>query len=319
MNRVRAGDAGYVNPFGGKRHTVSLRTEDVLFIVFWSKNFGPFLENLDALDRMGFNFYFHFTITGLPQLLENNVPPWREAVKTARALAERFSPEHVLWRLDPIVFSSSTPPEVTYETFCNIAESLEGATRRCYFSFVNYYGKVQRNFESLHLKHGITFRADAEESERLSKSPGAAGKAFSFDLGREEKIRFAGELAEIAGARGISMHTCCGDYLIGRGGPPILKAHCVDADLISALVGGIEIPIKEKPTRKDCGCFESRDIGAYDTCPHGCYYCYANANKEVAEKKFEKLRAAPDSFSLSPGLPRSDFPEIESANPGLFS
>ncbi|MDO4808284.1 MAG: DUF1848 family protein, partial [Coriobacteriales bacterium] len=28
--------------------------------------------------------------------------------------------------------------------------------------------------------------------------------------------------------------------------------------------------------RAGCGCFESRDVGAYDSCPNGCRYCYAN-------------------------------------------
>jgi len=45
---------------------------------------------------------------------------------------------------------------------------------------------------------------------------------------------------------------------------------------------------KEKPTRKECGCTESTDIGTYDTCPHGCVYCYANMNKQQARRAFHK-------------------------------
>jgi len=43
---------------------------------------------------------------------------------------------------------------------------------------------------------------------------------------------------------------------------------------------------KEKPTRKECGCTESSDIGTYGTCPHGCIYCYANVNKQRAVKLY---------------------------------
>ena len=35
--------------------------------------------------------------------------------------------------------------------------------------------------------------------------------------------------------------------------------------------------LKDKGQRSACGCILSKDIGAYDTCPHNCVYCYANS------------------------------------------
>ena len=32
---------------------------------------------------------------------------------------------------------------------------------------------------------------------------------------------------------------------------------------------------KDKSQRAPCGCVQSKDIGAYDSCLHGCVYCYA--------------------------------------------
>jgi hypothetical protein len=50
---------------------------------------------------------------------------------------------------------------------------------------------------------------------------------------------------------------------------------------------GIEFKrLKHKGQRTGCGCFESRDIGAYDTCPNGCRYCYANRSPQKALESY---------------------------------
>ena len=45
---------------------------------------------------------------------------------------------------------------------------------------------------------------------------------------------------------------------------------------------------RDKGQRQFCGCVVSKDIGEYNTCPHLCEYCYANANKEVAVKNWKQ-------------------------------
>lgn len=52
---------------------------------------------------------------------------------------------------------------------------------------------------------------------------------------------------------------------------------------ISRLSSGSTCRHTPRPTRPECGCAESVDIGRYDTCPHGCVYCYANTNKPRAD------------------------------------
>ena len=97
---------------------------------------------------------------------------------------------------------------------------------------------------------------------------------------KNKKQWFAEELAKISKSHGIQLYTCCNDKLISN---TIKKAYCIDGKLINELFGYTGKP---KPTRKDCGCIESKDIGRYDTCINGCVYCYANMDKNVAESYY---------------------------------
>jgi histone acetyltransferase (RNA polymerase elongator complex component) len=105
----------------------------------------------------------------------------------------------------------------------------------------------------------------------------------------------------IAERYGIRMYSCCGEYLVND---RIHKAHCIDGAIIERLFAPPGFAYREKPTRQECGCTESIDIGAYDTCPHGCVYCYANADKAVACEAFRKHD--PDSAFLGVDKTRSE-------------
>jgi len=283
MERVREGRAAYRNPFSGQVHEVSLRPEDVRAIVFWSKDYRPLERHLDELDRRGFRCCFQFTITGLPKIFEERVPDVDTSIETARRLAVRTSPAHVQWRFDPIVLSGATGPEETVRRFERLARMLEGATTRCTISFMEFYAKVKRNLVPLETAHDLQFR----------------------DPGIEEKRELAARLAAIAVGHGIALVSCCNDALIGKGdGWEVGKARCVDASLLAALFPDRAAPPEAGPTREDCGCALSRDIGAYDTCPHGCFYCYANANQDLARRR----HAAQDPGALALGEARGHPP-----------
>jgi hypothetical protein len=279
MNRVRAGFAGAINPFGGQKYRIDLRPETVMCLAFWSKNYAPFMPYLQTLTAMGHRCFFNFTITGLPHEFECNLVDPDEAVGTLKRLADQFSPDHISWRYDPILISDQTPFDWHVERFASLASKLKGATKRCYFSFALQYGKVQRNF------------AEFQRHQKI--------RIEDPDLSTRQHL--ADALADIGVANGMTLYSCCGDVLVNGN---VLKAHCVDGDIIRQLFDPYGTVFKAVPTRKECGCAESSDIGAYDTCPHGCVYCYANMNKVRATKQHREHD--PDSAFLGYSKAESD-------------
>ena len=265
MNRLKEGFAGYVNPFWGQKYTVSLTLDNVACFVFWSKNFIPFVDKLKTIDKIGYKFYFNYTINGFPYIFERNVLKKDLLIDNLKKLSDMYSPEYINWRYDPIIISDITNYDFNLKNFDYIASKIEKYVERCFFSFVFLYGKVKKNF------------IDIQKESRI--------KIYNPD--NDLKIKLANKLADIANQYGIKMYSCCGDYLLG---PKIEKAHCIDAKLIKNLFynNKDEFKYRIKPTRKECGCTESTDIGTYNTCAHGCMYCYANINKKSAYKTYKQ-------------------------------
>jgi hypothetical protein len=226
--------------------------------VFWSRNYGPLLPHLPQLDQLGYSGYFHFTITGFGPPLEPHAPSPQESIDIFKALADRYSPKHVLWRFDPLVLSSVTSETYLLDTFASLARQLSGYTERCYISFVDLYHKTKRNLQA----SGIQCE-DPKPAVQLALTH---------------------QLVEIGNNYHIRLYACCESTLLEV--PGVSQAHCVDALLLRELFPDRFRTLKRVPTREGCGCFASRDIGAYDTCIHGCVYCYANASHQKALDKY---------------------------------
>lgn len=263
MQRIRSGSASWVNPFNGAVSTVSLLPQDVAAIIFWTRNFSPMHRHLDELEDRGYRYLIHFTLTGLPRIYETHVPTMRSAVGQMRALAERIGPQRVLWRYDPILISRDSDFDFHRSRFEDLSRQLEGATRQCSVSFVQIYGKVRRNFT----RRGLPL-PDPSDRERRELAAG---------------------LAEIGARHGIVVRACCSDELLGNG---VEKARCVDRDQVLGVWPGLSFEAAAAPTREECGCSRSFDIGAYDTCLHGCLYCYATRDRETAQMRHQRHQAA---------------------------
>ena len=308
LNRIRAGFCHWLNPFASQVYRVSLAPEDCLALVFWTRNPQPLLAHLDFLRREGFRFYFQLTITGYPRPIESHTPPLEEAIASFRRLSQLVGPERVFWRYDPILLGDLTPERYHVERFDRISGELAGYTRRCYFSFVDLYGKAVRNLGKAGREHGVALVGQPAPDARL-------------DLVRR--------LRDLAARRDITLHACCEPALAVDG---IQRAHCVDADVVQTLWADAApdsrpaLALRAAPTRKGCGCVESADVGAYDTCVFGCAYCYATNSREAA---LARLRAhdPDDSILCRPESLRGvDLQSIErplggvaSPDPGLFA
>lgn len=252
LNRLTEGFCHVLHPYTRTWLRVSLNSEDVGAIVFWSKNYAPLLPKLDQVEKTTKNLFFHFTVTANREL-ELRTPGYHDAIKDFLFLSERYSPEHIVWRFDPICITDKLPFEIYVERFMACAELLQGHARTCTISFANPYKKVLINMRK-YTDHEF------------------------IDLPVEVKRAYAYRLAKIAEQYDIRIFACCNDFLLSE---KVHKAACIDGRRLSLLFG-TALDSKPAGTRKECACTRSIDIGAYDTCGHGCIYCYANTDQARA-------------------------------------
>jgi len=264
MNRVRAGWCAVPNPLNSRQVSrVSLDPRDVDAIVFWSKNPAPMLLHLDELDSRGFRYYFQFSLNDYPAQLEPNIPCLIDRTKTFLSLSSCIGPPRVIWRYDPIIISNVTPGEYHRDRFARIAKELRGATHRVMVSIVDFYRKTDRRLSELE-RVGFAFDRQAASS---------AGMAALLR-----------DLATIAGRYDIQVFACAeGHELSGTG---IRPGRCIDERLLNSL-WALNLRYTKDPAQRDlCLCTVSKDIGMNNTCIHGCPYCYAAGDQDLARRRY---------------------------------
>ncbi len=255
FERVLDGFALVPNPFNANQvRRVSLLPEDVDCIVFWTKNPAPMLKRLDEIK--GYPFYFQYTITAYGNDVEPGIPPAEERLQSFLVLADRIGPERVVWRYDPVFLSPQYTLGWHLDFFEKTARTLQGSTRRCTISFMDFYKSIKKRMQPLGPQKWT-----------------------------EEAMRVAAQaLVEIAHLYGLEMNTCAEETDLSDFG--IGHARCIDPALIERLFGVRVDAGKDKYQRPACGCAASVDVGIYNTCPGGCKYCYANYNEGMVKKNF---------------------------------
>lgn len=262
---LRRFEEGFVfvrNPlFPHKVSRLELDPAVVDCVEFCSKNYAPLLPRLSEITSR-FNTHFHYTITAYGRDIEPLVPSIEDSVETLLDLERLVGARRICWRYDPVLLSDTYTIERHLETFDYLCGRLAGHVDRCIFSFVERYKKLEQNFPEL------------------------------AELTPDDRDALAAGLGRIAAEHGIPIQTCGNNGLWPQYG--IAASGCTTLAMLGA-ANGVEFrELRHKGQRAGCGCFESRDIGAYDSCPNGCRYCYANRSPEKARENY-RLNHDPES------------------------
>ncbi|MCX7678622.1 MAG: DUF1848 domain-containing protein [Spirochaetes bacterium] len=262
FHRLKEGSAIVTNPFNPtKKRVISLHPHAVACIVFWTRNPAPLLEKISLLDS--YPYYFLITINSYGKSLEPHVPAAEEITPTIARIASLIGSERIIWRYDPILLTDEIDKNYHYRNFEKIATMMCGLTHRCIISFFQNYKKSMQNL--------------------LPLNP--------HTLSKETKLEIISHLVQIASKRGIALQWCAPDEDItasdcNRAG--IHLGGCIDGVLVEKL-SGIGNWKKDSGQRRTCLCAQSIDIGAYNTCVHGCRYCYATTNHSTAQRFFQNF------------------------------
>jgi hypothetical protein len=290
--RLAAGYVRWKSPFGGSPLYISF--EKTRVFVFWSKNPAPFFPHLTVLDRMGYGYYFLFTLNDYDaERLEPGVPLVGERIESFIRLSCRIGKSRVVWRADPLVLTDRMTVQDLLEKVRGVGDRIAPYTEQLVFSFVNIgkYVQVGRNL----MAGGIT-----------------GAREFTDD----EVDEFCSGLAALNKRWGLSITACAEGRDLSRFG--IGRGQCINYDLMTRefrndrklmdflnpddqqTPRGTPVPaapsrlLKDPGQRNTCRCIVSKDIGQYSTCMHLCTYCYANTSPERARRNYSRYIAERD-------------------------
>ena len=224
----------------------SLDPDVVDIIGFCTKNPRPLLKNIDVLNPYG--QFWYVSITGLGREYEPFVPDKEEVIKDFIAISDKVGARAMGWRYTPIIIDEKHDVAHHIATFEYIAMRLEGYARLAVFGFLDLYPRLRKLHPDLH------------------------------DASDEEKIILAKAFREIAKKHGLDLRLCSKEKWLAQ----------YDIDVDGCMrISDYEASIGEKldlknpnPSRKNyCACYLSNDIGSYNSCGHGCLYCYANDDR----------------------------------------
>lgn len=250
LNRMREGYLYVRNPMNLKQVSrVELSPGAIDCIVFWTKNPAPAMERLSEL--AAYTYYFQYTLNPYGKDIEPNLPDLQSRLKSFESLSEMIGQERIVWRYDPIFMNDHITVEWHKEQFRKLAHALNGMTDTVVISVLDDYKKIRNQMRT------VNNRAMVDDELK----------------GIMEFFR------DTATNNGMKIRSCAEDMDLSRYGIPPGK--CIDDERIGKLLNCDMDSKKDKNQRDVCGCIESVEVGVYNTCRHGCRYCYANYSSDV--------------------------------------
>ncbi len=228
-------------------------------ICFCTKNPGPMLSGLHKIKAYGKCFYV--TITPYGKEIEPFVPHKEKVLEDFCILSDQVGKEAVSWRYDPVFIWDKYSALFHLKAFAKMAERLKGKTERCVISFIDLYEKTKRNFPAASV------------------------------VSKEDTIFLTKEMVTIAGENGMRVYPCGEGHYLSEYGADC--SGCMSKEVIERAIGqSLFVPKGKKPAREGCTCLLGSDIGMYNTCGHGCLYCYANYDRKCVESNMARHDAA---------------------------
>lgn len=274
-HRLRDGVVAFRNVFGGKGQA-SLKPEDVAGFLFWSKYAKPFHGILEMLRSARTPYAFQYTITGMGGLpIEPNIPKPSTAIDDFLTIRQGLpSSRAIQWRYDPIVLTDECHASYHLKKFAEIAKALQGATKVVNVSFVEPYAKSIRR-----LKHdeSICFRpVDPKKHKSVMRYQDQIHHIYP-----SQGKPFLQELASCARMYGMELRACCNPEF------EITASQCISHEMFLDYDTDPIDTLKQRPSRSDCQCLSTIDIGMDNTCMGGCQYCYVVVSQKTASRNFQ--------------------------------
>ncbi|EGW37057.1 DUF1848 domain-containing protein [Desulfosporosinus sp. OT] len=269
INRLQEGYALMPNPRNPNRlGRVELSPDIVDCIAFWTKNPKPMFDRLKQLDAMGYSYYIQFTLTPYNETVESGLPPKSELIEAFIEMSKLTSAQRSVWRYDPIFVDAKHSVDWHVGLFAEMCERLHAYTERCVLSFVDPYKSISDRYRI---------------------------------MTHNEMIAIASHFSRIAQKHNIVLYTCAEEIDLAEYG--IRHGACIEQKLVEQIIGRPVSAKKDANQRAACCCIESVDIGAYDTCTHGCTYCYATSSQKTA---LRRVALHNPKAPMITGYPRGD-------------